>query len=118
MKLKTALSLAFLSLFTATASPVLAAENTQTTLFKVVTAEGEMVIGLNEAEMRVLGGTDAGAVSQALTDRGQLTVWQYAVKKADNGDLQQAPRQKIGLSGNGVMRVEPYKSPLAVLPHE
>ena len=47
-----------------------------------------------------------------------MTLWQYASKKAANGDLQQAPLQKIGVMANSSLRVEPYKSPLKVLPHE
>jgi len=45
-------------------------------------------------------------------------VWQYAVRKAPNGDLQQAPLHKVGLLANSSLRVEPYATPLAVLPHE
>ncbi len=45
-------------------------------------------------------------------------MWQYAVRKAPNGDLQQTPLRKIGLLANSSLRVEPYSTPLAVLPHE
>jgi hypothetical protein len=47
-----------------------------------------------------------------------MTAWQYAVKKAANGDLQQAPLRQVGLLANSSLRVEPFASPLAVLPHE
>ncbi|MBI4724410.1 MAG: hypothetical protein HY765_05360 [Rhodomicrobium sp.] len=92
----------------------------QVTLFKVITEKDEVLIGLNAQELQSLGGPEknAGAIARALADRKQLTVWQYAVRKAANGDLQVAPMHQIGLLANHSLRVEPYSSPLAVLPHE
>src|SRR2546430_10481329 len=90
----------------------------KTTLFKIITIKDEIVIGLNADELGQIGGKDAGAVAKALAAKGQMTAWQYAVKKAANGDLQQAPLRQVGLLANSSLRVEPYASPLAVLPHE
>ena len=73
---------------------------------------------LNADELSALGGSDAGAVAKALHAKGTLSVWQYATRKAANGDLEQAPRAKIGLMAQDSLRIEPYKSPLKVLPHE
>jgi hypothetical protein len=101
-----------------TAAPAVWAQDKATTLFKVVTVKDEIVIGLNAEELGGLGGQDAGAVARALAAKGALTVWQYAVSKAPNGDLQQAPLRKIGLLANNSLRVEPYASPLKVLAHE
>jgi hypothetical protein len=89
-----------------------------TSLFKVISVKDEIVIGLSAAELTELGGSDAGAVAKALASKGTLNVWQYAVRKAANGDLEQAPRMKVGLIGHDSLRVEPYASPLKVLPHE
>jgi hypothetical protein len=89
-----------------------------TSLFKVISVKDEIVIGLSADELSQLGGSDAGAVARALASKGTLSVWQYAVRKAANGDLEQAPRMKIGLIGHDSLRVEPYASPLKVLPHE
>jgi len=88
------------------------------TLFKIITVKDEIVIGLNADELAALGGKDAGAVAKALAAKGQLTAWQYAVKQAANGNLQQAPLRQVGLLANASLRVEPYASPLTVLPHE
>ena len=85
---------------------------------KIVTVKDEIVIGLNAAELGAIGGNDAGAVAKALAAKGQLTAWQYAVKQAANGTLQQAPLRQVGLLANASLRVEPYASPLTVLPHE
>lgn len=87
-------------------------------LFKIITVKDEIVIGLNADELTKLGGNDAGAISRTLAAKGELTAWQYAVKKAANGDLQQAPLRKVGLLANTSLRVEPYATPLAILPHE
>lgn len=85
-------------------------------LFKVITVRDEIVVGLGAAELEKIGGTrDAGAVAGALAAKGELTVWQYAVRKAENGALQQAPLQRIGLLSHGSLRVEPYQSPLPVI---
>ena len=104
-------------LFTAT-QPALSEDKGMTTLFKIITVKDEIVIGLSADELAKIGGTDAGAVARALAAKGEMTAWQYAVKKAANGDLQQAPLRQIGLLANASLRVEPYASPLAVLPHE
>jgi hypothetical protein len=109
-------ALAFL-LMTAT-QPAFSEDKGMTTLFKIITVKDEIVIGFNADELGQIGGKDAGAVAKALAAKGQMTAWQYAVKKAANGDLQQAPLRQVGLLANSSLRVEPYASPLAVLPHE
>jgi len=98
--------------------PAFSQDKGSTTLFKIITVKDEIVIGLNADELGQIGGKDAGAVAKALAAKGEMTAWQYAVKKAANGDLQQAPLRKVGLLANSSLRVEPYASPLAVLPHE
>ena len=105
------------ALLAASAAPVLA-QSKDTSLFKVVSARDEVVIGLSAAELAALGGNDAGAVAKALASKGTLTVWRYAVRKAANGDLEQAPRAKIGLIAHDSLRVEPYATPLKVIAHE
>jgi hypothetical protein len=100
---------AFLSL---TAAPAFSE-----TLFKIVTVKDEIFVGLNDAEIGQLG-NDAGALAKSIASKGSVSLWQYAVKKAANGDLQQAPLQKVGVLANASLRVEPYKTPLKVLPHE
>ena len=87
-------------------------------LFKVITVKDEIVIELSTAELDQLGGRDAGTIARALVAKGTLSVWQYAVRKAPNGDLEQAPLRKIGIIAHDSLRIEPYSSPLKVLPHE
>jgi hypothetical protein len=109
-------ALAFL--LTIITQPAFSQDKGMTTLFKIITVKDDIVIGLNTDELGQIGGQDAGAVARALAFKGQMTAWQYAVKKAANGDLQQAPLRQVGLMANASLRVEPYASPLAVLPHE
>lgn len=86
-------------------------------LFKIVTVKDEIVVGLNDAELKELGG-DAGGIAKAIAAKGSLSVWQYAVRQGKDGERQMAPLQKVGVLANSSLRVEPYKQPFAVLPHE
>lgn len=86
------------------------------TLFKIVTVKDEVIVGLNDAELKDLGG-DAGGIAKAIAAKGSLTLWQYAVTQKD-GERFVAPRAKIGLLANASLRVEPYSQPFKVLPHE
>jgi hypothetical protein len=103
-------------------APALAQSNQKdqamTSLFKIISVKDEIVIGLSPDELSAMGGNDAGAVAKALHQKGTLTVWQYATRKAANGDLEQAPRARIGVLAKDALRVEPYKTPLKVIPHE
>lgn len=86
-------------------------------LFKIVTVKDEIVVGLNDAELKDMGG-DAAGIAKALAAKGTLGVWQYSVKQAADGERQMAPLHKIGLIAHDSVRVEPYKQPFKVLPHE
>jgi hypothetical protein len=87
------------------------------TLFKIITVKDEIIIGLNDAELKEFGG-DAGGIAKAIAAKGSLSVWQYAVQQGKDGERQVGPRQKIGVLANASLRVEPYKQSFKVLPHE
>ena len=97
---------------------VAAAPASAETLFKIVTVKDEIVIGLSTDDLKALGGTDASAVAHALAQKGDMAVWQYNVHRGANGELQQAPTAKIGLIANSSLRVEPYTTPYAIVPHQ
>src|SRR3954447_10574995 len=78
------------------------------TLFKIITVKDDIVIGLNDAELKELGG-DAGDIAKASAAKGSLTLWQYAVQQGKDGERQVAPRAKVGVMANSSLRVEPYK---------
>jgi hypothetical protein len=99
-------------------APGARAQENKTDLFKVITVKDEIIIGLSTDELKALGGTDASAVAHALAQKGDMAVWQYNVHRGPNGELQQAPTAKIGLIANSSLRVEPYTTPYAVVPHQ
>jgi len=107
-----------LLLMTATHNTARSQDKATTTLFKIITVKDEVVIGLNAEELDRLGGRDAGTVARALVAKGEMTVWQYGVRRGPNGELQQAPTQKIGLLANSSLRVEPYTTPYTIVAHE
>lgn len=87
------------------------------TLFKVITVKDEIVVGLNDTELKDMGG-DAGGIAKAIAAKGSVTLWQYSVRQAKDGQRQMAPLHKVGVLANSSLRVEPYKQPFPVLPHE
>jgi hypothetical protein len=107
------LGLAGLILESVMVQPAFAAD--KVSLFKVITTKDEIVIGVSDSELAKMSG-DAGGIAKALVASGSLSVWQYAVRKSSSGDLEQAPLHKIGLIAKDSLRVEPYATPLKVLP--
>src|SRR5262249_43973019 len=93
--------------------PAYAAE--KVSLFKVITTRDEIVVGIPEGELATMDGNASG-VAKALVQKGTLSVWQYAVRKAANGDLEQTPLHKVGLIANDSLRIEPFATQLKVLP--
>ena len=59
----------------------------------------------------------AGSIAKAIAAKGSLTLWQYAVTQKDD-ERMVAPRAKIGVLAASSLRIEPYKQPFKVLPHE
>jgi hypothetical protein len=94
--------------------PALAAD--KVSLFKVITQKDEIVIGMSDDELAQVDGRNAGGIAKMLVAKGSMSVWQYAVHKSASGDLEQAPLHKVGLIATESLRVEPYASPLRVLP--
>jgi hypothetical protein len=94
--------------------PAFAAD--KVSLFKVITAKDEIVIGLSDDELAQMDGKNAGGIAKMLVAKGSMSVWQYAVHKSATGDLEQAPLHRIGLIATDSLRVEPYATPLKVQP--
>jgi hypothetical protein len=74
------------------------------------------VIGLCDTELSQVDGHDADGLAKMLVGKGTLSVWQYAVRHGQSGDLEQAPLRKVALISNDALRIEPYSSPLIVVP--
>ena len=108
------LGLACLIMESVVIQPAVAAD--KVSLFKVITQKDEIVIGISDDELAQVDGRNAGGVARMLVAKGSMSVWQYAVHKSATGDLEQAPLHRIGLIATESLRVEPYASPLQVLP--
>lgn len=86
-------------------------------LFKVIGAKDEVTIGLTEGELRAMGtGEDVQILARRLVADGQFTVWQYAVTRDASGGLQQGPLRHIAILRNDAIRIEPYPTPLKIVP--
>jgi hypothetical protein len=98
--------------------PLLAQDKAAIKLFKMITAKDEVLIGLSEAELRSFGPRpDVDNLAEHLVSAGQITAWQFAVKKAADGALVQAPLRRIAVLKSDTLRIEPYNpAPLKVLP--
>ena len=94
--------------------PAFAAD--KVSLFKIITPKDEIVIGISEDDLAQMDGKNAGGIAKMLVAKGSLSVWRYAVHKSASGDLEQAPLHKIGILASDSLRVEPYATPLKVLP--
>ncbi len=113
-RLLLALGAATLIMESVVIQPAFAAD--KVSLFKVITARDEIVIGISDDELAQIEGKNAGGIARLLVAKGSMSAWQYAVRKSATGDLEQAPLHKIGLIANDALRVEPFATPLKVLP--
>ena len=100
-----------------TLGPIVAAmAEDQVKLFKIISSKDEVVVGVTAAELlKFGGGPDLDKLARQLADAGQMTIWQYAVRKDPSGNLQQAPLKRIAVFKNDTLRIEPYASPLPVV---
>ncbi|MBB5054426.1 hypothetical protein HNQ36_004428 [Afipia massiliensis] len=85
------------------------------TLFKVVSPQNEIVIGLTKAELAQMPGKTPDAVEKALRSAGALQVWQYGVRRGVSGVMEQAPVRKIEIAADPATHIESYLSPLKVV---
>ena len=94
------------------------AQDAEVSLFKVVSAKDDMVVGLTQDELARFGpGVRLEVFAAELQRRGQLPVWQYAsTRAAQGGDLVMSPVQRIIVIYPGTARIEPYRSALKVAP--
>ena len=94
------------------------AQDTGIKLFKMITAKDEVVIGMTNDELRSFGPKpDVDNLAEHLVSAGQISAWQYAVKKADDGSLVQAPLKRVAVLKSDTLRIEPFNpAPLKVLP--
>jgi hypothetical protein len=85
-------------------------------LFKIITVRDEIIVGLAEEDARAIHGDDVTAIGRALAASGELTLMRFAVRKADDGELEQAPLHRVSILAHDTLRVEPYPTPLRIVP--
>lgn len=91
--------------------PALAQSAPAVTLFNVVGPRDTIVVGLTAAEIAALGSGDpVEALARKIAAGGQMTVWQYGVRRGDGGALVMAPTGKVALMAAGIVRIEPYRA--------
>ena len=100
---------------TALASPAAMADES-VKLFRIVTPKDEIVVGVTDKDLAGAEGSDLAKLATKMKGAGHLEVWRYAVRKSDSGDLQQAPSSRVILIYSDTLRIEPYSSPLKILP--
>lgn len=91
------------------------ADTSKPPLFKIVTVKDEVIVAVPQGEPAAPS-AEVGAIGQALVDKGAVTLWQYAVRKAPDGALEMAPRGKISVLRHDSLRVEPYTAAVRVVP--
>src|SRR5262249_34665297 len=100
------------------AGAALAQQQAAVKLFKIVTAKDEVEIGLTDDELKGPA-SDLENLAKRLADAGQVTVWQYAVRKGADGSLEHAPLKRVAIFKTDTLRVEPFNpAPLKVVPPE
>ena len=89
-----------------------------TRLFRVMTCNGELVIGLSCGQLACLGTTPmsrhtAGSWRRRLDRVGYLAVWQYDVDTTSSGRERARPLRQVPLFARDVLRLEHYDREVA-----
>ena len=89
---------------------------TGVTLFKIVSPRDDVVVGVGAEQLGK--GTEPAVqrLAALLAEKGQVTLWQYASAKQDDGALVQAPLRQVVVVKSELLRIEPYSTPLAIKP--
>lgn len=93
------------------------AQSPSVQLFKLITVKDEITIGVTATEAAAFGsGPTLDALATVLNRQGQVTVWQYAVRKGADGALEQAPLRRVAIFKADSLRLEPLNpAPLKVI---
>ena len=82
-------------------------------LFKIITNRDEVLVGVSPADASSIG-SDAATIGRTLVAERSLGFTQYAVRRAADGSLEQAPLREIAVLAYDSLRIEPYVSPLPI----
>ena len=94
----------------AAAGPALA-QTPEVTLFKVVSAKDELVIGIARDELAAMGGgAPVEAIARQIAKAGHMAVWNYAPRRDAQGAARLTPVQRVVIFANGIVRIEPHNA--------
>lgn len=86
-------------------------------LFRVVGPRDSITIGVTAEELATRGrGEPVSVLAERLAAAGQLTVWAYAVGRAEDGTLAMLPRGRVAVLRHDALRIEPYAAAHPVRP--
>ena len=89
----------------------------QMRLFRIVTAQGDVLLGLSDGELALLGsGPEVERIARRIVQEGHLTAWRYIVTRAPDGTTRLATRDRVALLRQEALVVEPYAAALPVAP--
>jgi len=109
----------FLLLLMVLGLPVKAMAEDQVKLFKFITPKDDVVVGLTTTELQAFGsGPDLDKLAKHLAADGQMTLWQFAVRRDQSGTLQEAPLRRIAVFKADTLRIEPYTTPYPIVAPE
>lgn len=94
------------------------AEIVAVSLVKVITVRDDIIIALPPTSNMEVAHSPADAVSvigRTLVAEGQITGWQFAVRKGRDGALEYAPHQPVSILGHDSLRVEPFNPAIRVV---
>jgi hypothetical protein len=85
-------------------------------LFRVVTARGDITIGVTPRDLAALGpGPEVERLARRIAQDGQLTAWRYEVTRAPDGSTRFATRNRVAILRQDSLIIEPYAPALPVL---
>lgn len=93
------------------------AADPEVTLLRILSARDEVIVGVTGAEVEKMGrGAPLEVFAAQLQAMGQLPVWQYASQRGAGGELVMSPLRRISVFAAGTARIEPYATPLKIVP--
>lgn len=86
-------------------------------LFRVVTMQEDVLVGLTPEELALLGsGPEVERLARRIATEGQLTAWRYVVARGSDGSMRLVARHRVAVLRQDALMVEPYAAALPVSP--
>lgn len=86
-------------------------------LFRVVTMQLDLVIGLTEDDLSAMGtGQAVDRVARHIATTGQVSAWRYAALRGPEGDSRWVAGDRVAILRQDALLIEPLATPLPILP--